>query len=228
MSNPQALTPQTLINLPPDETLKLCGPAKIKLLPPDLPTSKALLPSLQTPMSPLSPPAATLSKTKVGVLAPKTAPALSAFGGKAWAPAQAAPGLFTGAGHKAGVLAKSATGMGSKLAKGSSSLIKGSSGLTKGAASLSKAAVIPGIASAGILPVGSLSKLLLGTGGASISLGSGAFILTPLLTLAGVGLGAFVIYRRSRAMVLKAESIKLKQKAKILDQQSEKLWPIGF
>ncbi|MBF0256542.1 MAG: hypothetical protein HQL47_08820 [Gammaproteobacteria bacterium] len=174
--------PQTLINLPPGETLQLCGPAKIKQIPP----------------------AVALSKSKAAALAPKTS-----------------AGLFTGAGPKSGTLAKSATGLGSKLAKGSSSL-------SKGAAGLSKAAAIPGIASAGVLPLGSLSKLFLGTGGASIGLGSGAFVLTPLLTLAGVGLGAFVIYRRSRAMMLKAESSKLKQKAKILDQQSEKLWPIGF
>lgn len=194
---------QHLINLPSGETLKLCDPGKVKLLRPDLPdltAGKALLPALKTPAPLVSPPLATLSKTKAAGLLPKTA-----------------PGLFTGAGPKAGALAKGAKG-----------LSQGAASIGKGAAGISKTAAIPGIASAGALPMGSLGKLFLGTGGASISLGSSAFVLTPLLTLAGVGLGAFVIYRRSRAMTLKAESDKLKRKAKILDQQSEKLWPIGF
>ncbi|MEO5342970.1 MAG: hypothetical protein H7842_06470 [Gammaproteobacteria bacterium SHHR-1] len=210
-----------LITLPPDEALRLCAPTKLRLLQPQAAGGKALLTTPQMPMAPASPSAAAAGKAKIGALAPNSAPALPTLAGKAAAPVQHAPGLFTGAGPKAGALAKSATGMGGKLAKGSS-------GLAQGAAGLSKAVAIPGIASAGGLPMGSLSKLLLGTGGASIGLGSSAFVLTPLLTLAGVGLGAFVIYRRSRAMTLKAESSKLKQKAKILDQQSEKLWPIGF
>jgi hypothetical protein len=245
--------PEIMLKLLPGESVRLTGPASIEMVAPKavgptagklttsagasaakpvalakgaapLGTKTVIVPKALGPTAGKLTTSAGASAAKPAMLAKGAAPlgTKAAIAAKAAAPAAAASGM----GGSSACMATESAAMAGKIGQAATAIL---GKVAKDAGAVTKLGVLPGISPLMSLKVAPFSKLFVGGGaGLGCGMGLGAIGVAPVLVAGGVGLAGYLVYRRSRAMMLKSRSGKLRKQAQALDQQSEALWPVGL